>query len=202
MSAALFHTQSMCYGRAHQIGVTDRGQGYEDDSVRKRVAHLYGRLDREARLADAWRSHEREEADVFAGDLPADGRNFLLAPKERRGGSRQIQHLAAEGPPGGVFIGGDTRLLGTGESHEIGVFIGRDAEARRKQFGDLLRRAALTGLEFLDEHQRAANAPGELILCEVLILSGVLEPGTEGYFHGHKCVKWAGTREPELYGFL
>jgi hypothetical protein len=68
----------------HELRVHDRSEGNEDDAVRKRRGHVFGDAQSQARLADATRSSERQQANAIIQEQGADGRDLAI-PADQRG---------------------------------------------------------------------------------------------------------------------
>ena len=91
LAGLLPHRKRLGHRRDEEIGIGDRGEVDEEDPSFEIRDQLRGHLEREARLASATGSRERDEPNVLSPHEGHGLRHLLLAPDQRRRLNRQIR---------------------------------------------------------------------------------------------------------------
>ncbi len=76
-------TQRVSYGGQDEVGIMDRGKRHKTDAVRKGGRPLGSQVERQARLADAARARQGEQADIIALQQRGGGDGLPFPPHQR-----------------------------------------------------------------------------------------------------------------------
>ena len=191
--------------RDDQFRVADGRQVDEADAVREVVAQLGCRLQREARLARAAGSRQRQQPHLRALEQ-RDCRGHLPGAPDERG--------SGDGEGGGDYDPGRcngqsrrrcARTLIPGalsrreglpcprRLHEGVTLRGRDLQRLGELRGHRPRRPQPIRLEFVDRHRGAAHHLRQLGLGQVQCFAALFEPGAKRGGAAHACLHQASS---------
>src|SRR5262249_19624098 len=94
------HAEDLTDRRGDEVWIADRGQRHERDAVLKLIEHLGGDLRREARLAGATRSHQRDEPGIRAEQQLVYGRALVLSADQGATLDRQVVRAGGQAAQG------------------------------------------------------------------------------------------------------
>ncbi len=90
LAAGLPHAECLSDGGNHQVGVADRGQRDVAQPVGKGILEVGCDVQAQARLANAGRADQGQQADVSAQEHAAHRRDLLVTADQRGRRRRQV----------------------------------------------------------------------------------------------------------------
>lgn len=140
---------------------------------------------RQARLTDAARTREGEEAAVRILNLLDDGAQLMLAPKKRRerkgqiGGYRLRKEKWLRRGRKQRGLEAIDHLFLARHLHEQLVLLSRDFQMLRQEFSHLARDISLVGFDLEDQRCGATHPVAKLLLRKSQCFASALNPGTK-----------------------